>query len=77
MYIGFDWDSHRVTGAPPRQDRAGVGGDQWFGSAHPGSMNAAMCDGSVRRINYSIDGTLWRNLGHKDSILYGAVFEDF
>ena len=35
-----------------------------FGSAHMGGLNAAFADGSVRRISYAINPTVWRSLGH-------------
>jgi len=31
-------------------------------SGHPGSVNVAMCDGSVRNINATVDGTVWAKL---------------
>lgn len=32
-----------------------------FGSSHHGSMIAALCDGSVRRVNYMVDPTVFKN----------------
>ena len=36
-----------------------------FGSAHPGGVNMAMCDGSVRSISYDIDRQVHANLGNR------------
>lgn len=48
----------------PRQDCDSC---NWFvfGSPHPNSFNMALCDGSVRTINYSIDLETHRRLGNR------------
>lgn len=62
--IGYDQDVVRWGNIQPVQDS--VTGEWWgrkrFGSIHSGSFNAAMADGSVRYINYSIDLTTISNL---------------
>src|SRR5262245_23982204 len=66
---GWDPDVIRYTGFEPRQDKlygtAGNGGWEGyrFGSAHPSGINGLFGDGSVRFIRYSVDRTLFNNIG--------------
>ena len=63
---GWDEDTMRRTDLPPAGDLdspSGAGGEK-FGSSHVGVFNAALADGSVRAISYSIDATVFRYLGN-------------
>ncbi|MCU0959478.1 MAG: DUF1559 domain-containing protein [Pirellulaceae bacterium] len=53
-YTGYDWDTVRWSAGGPRRDAPR---SDWnsFGSAHAAVVNMALCDGSVREINYDID----------------------
>ncbi len=76
-WSGYEWDNHRVAWNPksanepedyqPRQDTIGVDNPNIyaFGSAHPGAMNMAMCDGSVHSISYDIDQYTHRYLANR------------
>ena len=66
-YNGDDRDIVRFTGGdfPPTQDTPGLGYSWNFGSAHSGGFNMALCDGSVRMINYSIDTQIHTWLGNR------------
>jgi prepilin-type N-terminal cleavage/methylation domain-containing protein/prepilin-type processing-associated H-X9-DG protein len=77
-YSGYEWDMHRVAWYPsgviaadiyqPRPDSIGLPDNAYlfaFGSAHPGSMNMAMCDGSVQSISYEIDPDNHRYLANR------------
>ncbi len=53
---GWDWDIIRWGNSPPTIDRnAGDQCEVLFGSAHPVGAQFAMCDGSVRTINYTVN----------------------
>jgi prepilin-type N-terminal cleavage/methylation domain-containing protein/prepilin-type processing-associated H-X9-DG protein len=70
VYEGYDWDDVRwsiwdgatKTYRPPLQDTPGYSDYLDFGSAHAGSLNMSLCDGSVRSVNYSIDMTVHGHL---------------
>jgi len=52
---------------PPMQDQAGNPNlYEYFGSAHPNSMNMARCDGSVDTISYNIDKVVHACLGRRN-----------
>jgi prepilin-type N-terminal cleavage/methylation domain-containing protein len=67
MYIGQDRDTFRWTGsqAPVLRDRPGQDNIYGFGSAHPVSLNALLCDGSVRPIRYTISAMIHARLGNR------------
>jgi prepilin-type N-terminal cleavage/methylation domain-containing protein/prepilin-type processing-associated H-X9-DG protein len=68
IYAGTDWDWTRwgFTGlqnaSGPMQDQSGNSNFYAFGSAHGGSFNVSLCDGSVRSIDYSINKIVHCNL---------------
>ena len=72
MYVGFDDDVFRNTNSPPLRDTKGQTGtvlttsNTLFGSIHYGGANFAMCDGSVRRISYSVDQQTFQWLGSRN-----------
>jgi len=49
----------------PYQDQPGVDNYFGFGSAHTGGMNMAMCDGSVRPIEYDIEAIVHRRMANR------------
>ena len=86
MYIYY-WDTFRYAGDEPEllplQD-ANLGNinimrdvnsccNSRFGSAHPGGMHIAMCDGSIHSINYNINPVIYRQLGGRND---GRVFDE-
>jgi prepilin-type N-terminal cleavage/methylation domain-containing protein/prepilin-type processing-associated H-X9-DG protein len=76
-WSGYEWDNHRVAWNPdsrwpqevyqPQQDTPvlSFAGCFAFGSAHPGSLNMAFCDGSVRDVAYDIDMQVHRQQANR------------
>ena len=71
MYTGCQDDIVRWVGTgvdttyAPQPDQSNLTNINIFGSAHSGGFNAAMCDGSVQFINYTIDLETHRRLGNR------------
>jgi prepilin-type N-terminal cleavage/methylation domain-containing protein len=67
MYTGYNNDIFRSTHTSYRimQDKPGTECTYRFGSAHPVGCHFALCDGSVRQLNYNIDPTLFSRLGNR------------
>ncbi|MBQ2820939.1 MAG: DUF1559 domain-containing protein [Thermoguttaceae bacterium] len=65
-WTGSDDDNCRGTGSVPVQDRRGYNTSGMFGSAHTGVFGMSMADGSVHRVNYSIDSTVHNYLGQRN-----------
>ena len=77
---GYDYDTNRwvqvgdITKAdpadrgylPPQQDTPGYKNELLFGSAHANGFGMAFCDGSVQRLNYTIDAETYRRLGNRE-----------
>lgn len=66
---GWDFDTVRSTLSPPTPDSGdlpdGFKGSVTAGSAHPGGLNVAFADGSVRSLNYDIDLETFNQIGHR------------
>jgi len=70
---GWDHDSIRNTTLDPRPDtNVGNYGESRFGSSHPGGFNAAMADGAVRFLSYTLDQTIFTRLGQRND---GQTFQ--
>jgi prepilin-type N-terminal cleavage/methylation domain-containing protein/prepilin-type processing-associated H-X9-DG protein len=71
MYSGDQNDTNRLTWneptgtCQPARDRAGTSWETNFGSAHAGSFNMMMCDGSVHTVRYDIAPDLHARLGNR------------
>ena len=79
MYQGHDWDVNRWANKnlPAMQDRPGFEEYSAFGSAHNGRFQAAMCDGSVQSISYSVDPQIHEYLANREdgmAVSLGAGF---
>jgi prepilin-type N-terminal cleavage/methylation domain-containing protein len=71
---GWDHDTVRWAWAPALPDGNSGDGNQRFGSSHPAGFMAAMADGSVRSIPFSVNFTTFQRL---TTIADGQVLGDF
>ena len=75
IYNGGWRDVLRFTrGLPPKRDQSGIDFSWHFGSAHQQGIQAAMADGSVRMIAFSVDPLLHVNLSNRaDGAVLGEL----
>jgi prepilin-type N-terminal cleavage/methylation domain-containing protein len=73
MYVGFDNDTTRFTNVPPLRDQPGLANHGAFGSAHEAGLNMVYCDGSVHFISYSVNFTVWKAMGNRNSQLAETI----
>jgi prepilin-type N-terminal cleavage/methylation domain-containing protein/prepilin-type processing-associated H-X9-DG protein len=66
MYVGSDNDISRSSYQPPLRDTPGLADWEHYGSAHPGGVNMAYCDGSVTLVSYSVDPVVFARSGRRD-----------
>lgn len=69
---GWDWDALRLSICPPVPDTPRTAASDpnnvlivSAGSAHPGGLNVAMADGSVRSMGYDVNIETFNQLGHR------------
>lgn len=66
MFLGDDADVRRFASQPPVPDSRAAGNHvDHFGGPHPGTCLFVMADGSVRPVDFSIDGELFQELGSR------------
>lgn len=66
--VGYDWDTVRWTNKLPQYDEQASNvntGNEFFGSIHLAAFHMAMCDGSVKSVNYEIDQAVHRQCGNR------------
>ena len=70
VYVGFSFDNNRSGNysIPPTHDIGEPGRHfNWrFGSAHSSGFYMAHCDGSVHRVDYDIDMTVFSEMSARD-----------
>ena len=67
MYCGYDNDMFRSTHRiywPPRKDARNIV-QYTYGSVHASSFHVVMCDGSVQKVNYTVDVNIYARLGNR------------
>jgi prepilin-type N-terminal cleavage/methylation domain-containing protein len=83
-FSGWDPDTARYTACRPYPDNrwgtAGVVGSfdgYRFGGVHPGVTMGLMADASVHAISFTVDPTVWNNLGHRSdgNIIPGGAIQ--
>jgi prepilin-type N-terminal cleavage/methylation domain-containing protein/prepilin-type processing-associated H-X9-DG protein len=64
LWYGWNYGSKYYS---PQRDRPGVSSVYvfLFGSAHPHGFNMALCDGSVKHVNFDVAETVQRSLCHR------------
>jgi prepilin-type N-terminal cleavage/methylation domain-containing protein len=70
----FAW-GETTSSVPPTRNANGINGaGDYFGGPHPNSVQAVLCDGSVRSVSYNIDPTAWVIFCQRNS---GAILNTY